>query len=173
MRKIFLIFVQIIIITFEEGITRKFLLYRNLFLLRIFIKKFRTVDTCVDPNRKTGVCVGIRSCNSIVTLLRSRMSGKERTFLRQSQCGWEGNYPKVCCADNVANVRRPTPGFTNSLVFPSDDELPSRSTSTSLLPQVGQCGVQITNKIFGGRGAQFDEYPWLALLEYAKRELFQ
>ncbi|XP_063698019.1 serine protease easter-like, partial [Culicoides brevitarsis] len=42
------------------------------------------------------------------------------------------------------------------------------SKGASLLPDVGQCGVQISNKIFGGTKVEFDEYPWLALLEYAK-----
>lgn len=119
--------------------------------------------------------MSIRSCTSLVTLLKRRVSVRERSILRQSQCGWEGNDPKVCCSDNVPTVRRPTPGFTNSLQFPTDDETPVRRVTTSstpsLLPEIGQCGVQITNKIFGGTTAQFDEYPWLALLEYLKRKL--
>lgn len=136
-------------------------------------KSVLTEDACIDPFRQTGICVGIRSCPSVITILKGRVSVRERSILRQSQCGWEGNYPKVCCTDNAPVVRRPTPGFTNSLQFPSDNDTPVRrpsSTSSSLLPEIGQCGVQITNKIFGGTKAQFDEYPWLALLEYSKRK---
>uniref|UniRef100_A0A336LNH5 CSON015051 protein n=1 Tax=Culicoides sonorensis TaxID=179676 RepID=A0A336LNH5_CULSO len=70
-------------------------------------------DACIDPLRRSGVCIGIRSCKHISNILRGKVDTTQRIFLKESQCGWEGTYPKVCCANSVPTVRRPSPGFTN------------------------------------------------------------
>lgn len=146
------------------------ILVQILFIIDITI----TQDTCYDPLRRRGICIGIRSCKDIANMLRGKIETSQRIFLKESQCGWDGNYPKVCCANQISNVptvRRPSPGFTNSIQFPGDQYISDRRpslTSSSLLPKIGQCGIQIYNKIFGGSIVRLDEFPWMALLEYAK-----
>lgn len=38
----------------------------------------------------------------------------------------------------------------------------------SLLPQPGQCGNVLSNRIYGGNRTKIDEFPWMALIEYTK-----
>lgn len=46
------------------------------------------------------------------------------------------------------------------------------SSNSELLPEPGVCGSFLTNKIYGGVETKIDEYPWMALIEYQKREFF-
>lgn len=41
----------------------------------------------------------------------------------------------------------------------------------NVLPSRGQCGIEsFGKKIFGGESTGLDEFPWMALFEYAKRK---
>lgn len=111
-----------------------------------------TVDAqqpCTAPDRKPGHCILLRSCNSLFTLIKKKpLLPEERLHLSRSQCGWSvnDNHPLVCC---------------------SDVEAPAASGG-SLLPPVGVCGIQTSDRIVGGVNTKIDEFPWLALLKYAK-----
>lgn len=39
-----------------------------------------------------------------------------------------------------------------------------------LLPEPGVCGIDTSNRIYGGEVTKLDEFPWMALIEYSKRE---
>uniref|UniRef100_A0A182TN45 Peptidase S1 domain-containing protein n=1 Tax=Anopheles melas TaxID=34690 RepID=A0A182TN45_9DIPT len=95
-------------------------------------------------------CILLRNCNSLLTLIRKKpLLDADRTYLQRSQCGWStvDNHPLVCCADSlVAPVR----------------------VGVGLLPSPGQCGIQTSDRIFGGVNTRIDEFPWIALLKYAK-----
>lgn len=67
-------------------------------------------------------------------------------------------------------MRYPSPGFTNIRPVSNVNQPISTTVRRSpLLPVVGQCGVQIGNRIFGGRSTELDDFPWLGLLRYLKR----
>lgn len=86
-------------------------------------------------------------------------------MLARSQCGWSGSYPLVCCGDGAQQQGgggvQPAPGP----VTPKVSSLPS--------PGGGQCGLDTSDRIYGGEATKIDEYPWLALLQYSKSEYGQ
>lgn len=47
---------------------------------------------------------------------------------------------------------------------------PIKTQRDSLLPSPGECGVHPVDSIYGGNETLIDEYPWMVLLEYSKRE---
>ncbi|XP_055630686.1 serine protease easter-like [Toxorhynchites rutilus septentrionalis] len=103
---------------------------------------------CTSFDGKAGSCMLLRSCNSLYTLIRKTpLLPEDRSVLSRSQCGWSTaeNHPLVCCTDS------------------SD-----RPSNRSLLPAQGVCGIQTADRIVGGVDARIDEFPWLALLKYAK-----
>lgn len=109
-------------------------------------------QTCTAPDGKAGNCILLRLCDTLFTLIKKKpLLQEERNFLSQSQCGWsrEENHPLVCCSDSL--------------------DAPVR-VGESLLPPVGVCGIQTSDRIVGGVNTKIDEFPWLALLKYAKRK---
>lgn len=107
-------------------------------------------QTCTTPDGRAGSCILLRSCNTLFTLIKKKpLLQEDRTFLSRSQCGWsrEENHPMVCCSDLL--------------------DTPIR-VGASLLPTVGVCGIQTSDRIVGGVNTRIDEFPWLALLKYAK-----
>lgn len=44
----------------------------------------------------------------------------------------------------------------------------AESSRGALLPKVGECGLQTSDRIIGGEKTKLDEHPWSALLEYEK-----
>ncbi|XP_055586939.1 serine protease easter-like [Uranotaenia lowii] len=108
------------------------------------------ISTCQTPDAKPGRCVLLKACDGLFTLIKKKpLLPEDRTYLSRSQCGWsyQDNHPLVCCSDSV--------------------EAPPRA-SESLLPEVGVCGIQTSDRIVGGVNTKIDEFPWLALLKYAK-----
>lgn len=114
---------------------------------------------CVDPNNHNGLCQPIRSCGSILGLLAPPLPPQTREFLRRSQCKFENGQPWVCCPDSVA----PPPP-------PSRDPGLSVGSGGGKLPSAPDCGIQATDRIFGGEPTSIDEFPWLVQIQYNKRE---
>lgn len=110
---------------------------------------------------------------------------EEKQKLSQSQCGWQNNLPlvsavslvrfrmflylefvfkKVCCDGSSSNQQSPAvyPGQSSQTPFNVGNN------PGALLPRVGECGIQTSDRIIGGEKTKFDEHPWAALLEYRK-----
>ncbi|XP_055545836.1 serine protease easter-like [Wyeomyia smithii] len=107
-------------------------------------------QTCTAPDQKTGRCTLLRSCASLFNLIKKKpLLPEDRTILSRSQCGWSvtENHPMVCCTDPI--------------------DTPIR-VGGALLPVPGVCGIQTSDRIVGGTNTKIDEFPWLALLKYAK-----
>uniref|UniRef100_A0A336LMT0 CLIP domain-containing serine protease n=1 Tax=Culicoides sonorensis TaxID=179676 RepID=A0A336LMT0_CULSO len=116
-------------------------------------------NACRTPRQEVGQCIALNRCQSLFNLLRKRpLTIQDRTYLSQSQCGWSGNYPSVCCPDGVPQQPRPT--ARPAPVSPTTSKLP--------VPGQGQCGLDTSERIYGGEATKIDEYPWLALLQYSK-----
>ncbi|KAF9410943.1 hypothetical protein HW555_010141 [Spodoptera exigua] len=91
------------------------------------------------------------------------------SYLRRSQCGFEGYVPRVCCGplplEQEATSQRPTPrptqptqGTQGSSEVYSEDSSPAPRN---------QCGIDTTgDRVYGGTITDLDEFPWMALLGY-------
>lgn len=110
-------------------------------------------EHCLTPDNKNGLCVPLKSCDNLQKRLNLPFVIQEDIdFAKRSQCGLEGNEPKVCCE----NSSQQTSSHVNSY----------------LLPEPGKCGFdysigrKIQNRIAGGTPTGIKEYPWTALLQY-------
>lgn len=106
-------------------------------------------DSCTDGAGLPGTCQPVIDCQSIKDLLlRGNLSDDERTYLMKSQCGSTMGTRTVCCP--VPHKQKKQHG--------------------SKLPSANECGRSSDNRIVGGEIAELDEYPWLARIQYSKRE---
>lgn len=130
----------------------------------------------------------MRSCNSILSLIQGPLTAQARYFLQLSQCGFQNNQPLVCCP--IQNSQQQQQQNQQGSQFQQQQQQqnqqgsqfqqqqqqqqgPSRSqqrTTGSLLPQPGVCGIANDDRIYGGERTKIDEFPWMALLKYVKRE---
>lgn len=108
------------------------------------------------------------NCASLTALLRKQpLTQADRSFLSNSQCGWSGSYPLVCCSDGVQQQQGGNAVRPNPAPVPAPGPAP---TTQSKLPRPGdgQCGLDTSDRIYGGEATKIDEYPWLVLLQYTK-----
>ena len=85
-----------------------------------------------------------------------------------SQCGFQNNQPFVCCPLQNSQLQQ-----QNQQGSQFQQQGPSRNqqrTTGSLLPQPGICGIYNDDRIYGGERTKIDEFPWMVLLKYIKRE---
>lgn len=119
-------------------------------VLLIIVLMVDAQQSCSAPDQKPGRCILLRSCASLYQLIKKKpLLPEDRNLLSRSQCGWsvQDNHPLVCCSD------------------PFDTPI---RVGASLLPAPGICGTQTSDRIVGGTNTKIDEFPWLALLKYAK-----
>lgn len=101
------------------------------------------------------------------------------TYLRRNHCGFEGINPLVCCIGNANVNTRPSETIINPGFTPGWNPQPSSSSlndqniqvdlaDNPLLPS--DCGQDLSQRIVGGERTELGEFPWMALLEYQKRE---
>lgn len=93
----------------------------------------RTENPCKTPDNFNGTCVAVKQCRPISRVLKTDLSTEQRNFLRNSQCGREGDDILVCCPNS----------------FTIED-----------LPSTKYCGTQVADKIVGGGETSINEYPW-------------
>ncbi|XP_005185364.2 serine protease 7 [Musca domestica] len=144
---------------------------------------YEVSQKCNNPNDRTGVCISIYECPTILAIIRNKWSSKYG-FARQSECSnGRGRRPYVCCTSDTGFVDR-TQLKSQRIIFPSDDEEKNsyqtstrrQDTSTEipqdydeLFPKPPVCGpISLVNKIYGGEEAELGEFPWLVNLEHKK-----
>ncbi|XP_058790034.1 CLIP domain-containing serine protease HP8 [Phymastichus coffea] len=117
-------------------------------------------NSCTTPDGRRGDCLNLRQCPELITHLSAiDRSQADIDFVRQSQCGFHGHDPLVCCASPhisavpLQQINTDRPSTNNG----ADNKNP-------LLPE--QCGNQEGQRIFGGLRTDLYDYPWMALLEY-------
>lgn len=135
----------------------------------------RTGEACQTPDDKSGACIPVTHCPPLVALLRNKpVSNENVAFLRNSQCGFQANIPLVCCpktVDRVPNRPHPPRPQPQPRPTPPAPRPPTRPTdgvshrNMHLLP-TGDCGIQTSERIFGGNETDLGEFPWMALLQY-------
>lgn len=131
---------------------------------------------CETPNYEKGVCIDIKRCPKLVTLLENqRQVPSVLVFLKKSFCGLEGKITKVCCAlennaEPVAPVETTVPKAPAVPVEPSGPIMPAAPVSTpnvmnnvgttnngeAKLPLQSRCGItNVTrSRIVGGTPAE-------------------
>ncbi|XP_073817192.1 serine protease 7-like [Musca autumnalis] len=138
---------------------------------------YEVSQKCSNPNGRTGVCISIYECSTILNIIRNKWSSKY-DFARQSECSnGRGHRPYVCCTSDTGFVDR-TQLESQRIIFPRDDDGNGVQSSTKrqeittdddLFPKPPVCGpISVVNKIYGGEEAELGEFPWLVNLEHKK-----
>ncbi|XP_066996926.1 phenoloxidase-activating enzyme 1 isoform X2 [Anabrus simplex] len=131
-------------------------------------------DDCITPSGQPGECILLQKCQYLLNLLlqRPRPPGAIN-YLRRTQCGVEGRFPLVCCAGDgrlppwAPTTPAPTPPPPPPPpISKKPDNLPLLNHPNLRLLPLEDCGVDYSERIFGGEVTSLDEYPWLALLRY-------
>ncbi|XP_063908406.1 serine protease easter-like isoform X2 [Zophobas morio] len=135
------------------------------FLFLLAVQGIVTATPCRTPNNQDGDCKPINHCPALHSLLMKRpLSESNAVFLRQSQCGFDGIFPKVCCSTESS-----TPPTVKPPVIEGPTETtPAAAISSRFLPDLDSCGLNTQSRIYGGEKMDLDEFPWLALLQYRK-----
>ncbi|XP_073959325.1 venom serine protease Bi-VSP-like isoform X2 [Choristoneura fumiferana] len=134
-------------------------------------------ETCQTVDNDIGSCIQVSECQPYVALIQqSRSNPRALQLLRQAHCGFQGNYPKVCC---------PRPGFSSEL--PSTPSTTTTTTTTEAavvmpedpkpkpaavqLPEAPTCGFSNASfsRVVNGVPAELGDFPWMALLGYKGR----
>ncbi|KAL6425430.1 hypothetical protein ACFW04_009545 [Cataglyphis niger] len=77
------------------------MIFIGLFVLYLAITATNTQNECSD---RRATCINIRNCANIISILRDSprpLSPEILQMLRDTQCGFEGNDPMVCCVNQV------------------------------------------------------------------------
>ncbi|KAL3286005.1 hypothetical protein HHI36_000519 [Cryptolaemus montrouzieri] len=107
-------------------------------------------EPCHTSSGKIGKCIEIRKCASLYAYVNKKTrSQADIQKLKQLHCGFNGEIPKVCCTD------------------PDDETVPA--ISSRVLPEASVCGVDFGKRIHGGKTAELDEFPWMALLNFGRK----
>ncbi|CAD1469910.1 unnamed protein product, partial [Heterotrigona itama] len=107
-------------------------------------------EKCTTPDQQLGVCVSIRSCQPLLTLLQTEGLAAGN-FLRQSVCMFDNNDPIVCCPEERGR---------------KEPEIEKENAYGPLHPPY--CGFSNIShtKVVGGWPAQLGAWPWIAALGY-------
>ncbi|CAH4029343.1 phenoloxidase-activating enzyme 1-like [Pieris brassicae] len=123
-------------------------------------------EQCTTPLGRTSNCISLYDCpEHLVAFAQRPLSAFAVNFLRQSQCGFDGSIPIVCCG--------PLPPHTPAT--PTTRPRPTLPPAVGVDPTVqedsfpegrGKCGIERSDRIFGGIIADLDEFPWMTLIGY-------
>lgn len=124
---------------------------------------FSFLDVACKPPRGN-ICIEIRSCPYFSELLNKTPIPRPKNvikFIKEHQCGFYGNVPKVCCNADYMNLNN----IDGNVVKPYTNRKISHHNNFKLLPK--DCG-KISNdfRITGGTKATLLEFPWMALIAY-------
>ncbi|XP_050354552.1 venom protease-like isoform X2 [Nymphalis io] len=135
-------------------------------------------ETCTTIEGGVGSCIAIASCPTYVKLLQQvRTNPAYAQVLKKAHCGFEGNYPKVCCPlatiPNKPPQTQPPPVATTMAPVTSD-AASGKSLASDFLqvfPAPPECGVSNASfsRVVGGIDAKLGDFPWMALLGYKSR----
>lgn len=129
---------------------------------------------CRDGWGRSGLCVSLRSCNSIHKLIRSKPSSEDITLIKKSICASQSRGVIICCATPTTTEATTTTTTTQAPLDLSqfDPNTPEGNPKRLLLPQWPICGSLLSERIVGGKEADLGEFPWLALLGFKEEETF-
>ncbi|XP_013180462.1 PREDICTED: serine protease easter [Papilio xuthus] len=129
-------------------------------------------ETCQTPLGATSKCVSLYDCKELVSAFETRpLPNAVVSFLRQSQCGFEGYVPRVCCGPLPATGPTTTlPPKTTRAPIATGVVDPVNPEDSFPTPQ-DKCGIDTNgDRIYGGQFTDLDEYPWMVLMGYLTKE---
>lgn len=153
----------------------------GLLLLFLILKSVSAQNPCPD---RRAVCINIRNCPPMIEILKRPrpLSQESLNILRNSQCGYDGNDPKVCCVNEPSTqttgtqpvpqpVPRPVPRpVPQPMPLANQDDMPEPPDVTNhpnlRLLDHNECGHIIADKLIGGNKTGVFEFPWMALIAY-------
>ncbi|KAI4503082.1 hypothetical protein M0802_002126 [Mischocyttarus mexicanus] len=112
---------------------------------------------CVNPLGANGVCISIKKCPALIQVLQAQKP-ESINFLRSSVCGYEGDYPRVCCPNDVDNDNG------------RDNKETGNTSYGPLTPPI--CGTSYKNndRIVNGVPSTLGAWPWIAALGYHSKK---
>ncbi|CAK1600806.1 unnamed protein product [Parnassius mnemosyne] len=129
-------------------------------------------ETCTTPLGERSDCISLYKCNDLLAAFEERpLKNEVISFLRQSQCGFEGYVPRVCCGPlpTERSTSRPIPLTTRATL--TNMKVDPVSPEDSLPAPQDICGIDTNgDRIYGGQFTDLDEFPWMALLGYKTKE---
>lgn len=139
-----------------------------------------TSQTDCRVDGQAGSCILARSCSIVASILQQSRE-QAIAYLRRNHCGFEGMNPLVCCISNANTNINPRPAVTQTNPRPesqgwsqeSSTPRPTEETQVYLADNLllpSDCGRDLSQRIVGGERTELDEFPWMVLLEYQKRE---
>nr|ADF43208.1 prophenoloxidase activating proteinase 1 [Biston betularia] len=132
-------------------------------------------QSCVTPLGNPSECVALYDCPNLLNAFeQSPLPSRIINFLRQSQCGFEGYTPKVCCGplpQTNNNNEQPTTQASQLIhnnIDPSQMD-PVHDDDSRPAPR-NMCGIDTNgDRIYGGQITDLDEFPWMCLMGYRTR----
>lgn len=147
-------------------------------------------NVCIDPNSHSGSCLPVDSCKAVKDKTAIPILPETAQFLRGSQCNFKNGVAWVCCRPSYTNVRisgseevdqsqRTGKKMTNATPKVAIDstvaaesalvDLIQQKVNANLIFKAPSCGQMSDDRIVGGEETALDEFPWLALVGYNKR----
>lgn len=130
----------------------------------------RTTRCFIPNNKENGTCLEASRCPPYIRLksLSDVTLDTSLEYLTSVHCENETNVsePLVCCPldSNKDYEHFPPPQRKQK----KQKRRISLVTESGIMS--GECGKQVTNRIYGGEIAELDEYPWMVLLVYNSSE---
>ncbi|XP_045495182.1 phenoloxidase-activating enzyme 1-like [Colias croceus] len=124
-------------------------------------------QSCRTPLGSQSNCISLYDCPQLLSAFQQRpLLNNVVIFLKQSQCGFDGYTPKVCCGPLPPQTN---PSQTTSRPRPAqvpDGTVDGSVQEDSYPAPRGSCGIDNGDRIFGGQITDLDEFPWMSLLGY-------
>ncbi|XP_026315527.1 serine protease 7-like [Hyposmocoma kahamanoa] len=135
------------------------------------------IYTCTTPLGQRSQCISLYDCPPLLAAFEQRpLSSAYLRFLKLSQCGFDGITPQVCCGPlgqppetSTPQSSRPVWPATNTESNSNSGEIDPVNSEDSAPAPRDQCGIDYSDRIFGGQITDLDEFPWMALLGYRTR----
>ncbi|XP_011629946.1 melanization protease 1-like [Pogonomyrmex barbatus] len=131
----------------------------------VLLLALSTIDAQSQCSEGSANCINIRDCPAIVEILRGPrpLSAEVLQTLRNSQCGYQGNDPMVCCPGQTSTT--PTTTTTEeSNVVPPPPDVTDHPNMRLLDHQI--CGTANQRRVINGNKTAVFQYPWMALIAY-------
>ncbi|KAB0800603.1 hypothetical protein PPYR_06343 [Photinus pyralis] len=129
----------------------------QIFILWVHALSPSKQSDCTTPGKQLGQCISFQDCRELTKLYKSRPYHETAAYLDEARCGLKGEEEQMCCSINGNDFL-----LYLALITTSTTDTPN------LLPSPDKCGREMGMRMFGGKVAELDEFPWMAILEYSK-----
>lgn len=124
---------------------------------------------CHDAKNAEGFCMPMNKCEHYANLREKQpITNETIAYVRNSQCGYENKIRWFCCPS--VDATEASNKSTIMLLKASLETTAEPTTATTIkqlkgLPKTPSCGLDISDKIFGGKETALNEFPWMVLMQ--------